>query len=67
MNVQMNHCFLPFFLLGSDYLVFLLPQTLLESLSHLEYYKSVFPPAEVQERAVFSVSWRIVCLGKYTI
>lgn len=66
MNVQMSHCFLPFILLGSDCLSFGSPNYL-ESLSNLEYYKSVFLPAKIQRKAMLSVSWRIVCLEKYTI
>lgn len=45
MRIQTNHCFFPFILLGSDYLSFSSPNYL-ESLSNLEDYKRVFPPAE---------------------
>ena len=65
-SVQMNHYFLPFILLGSDYLSFRSPNYL-ESLSNLEYYKSLFLPAKKERRAMLSVSWRIVCLGMDTI
>lgn len=47
--------------------IFLFPEIILEHLSNLEYYKSIFPTAEVQRGAMFSVSWGVVCLGKYTV
>lgn len=50
---QMHHYLLTFILLCGDYLPLLHPKMMLESVSNLECYKSHFPPAKVQRRAMF--------------